>query len=150
METPITNNLIVELHVPDFAPIKSFYSQLGFEIISEDEKSSNYPGYLVLSRKDPLGNSILNFYGDDDRVPYQLLILIHCMHMYRNTYPQTLWEASRHWKTTTANGGIFVWPIRMATIFALQIFSTGASLDNGSNIDPRGQQIFWACRLRGF
>ncbi|HUD03158.1 MAG TPA: hypothetical protein VMR46_04090 [Candidatus Paceibacterota bacterium] len=68
METPITNNLIVELHVPDFAPIKSFYSQLGFEIISEDEKSSNYPGYLVLSRKDPLGNSILNFYGDDDRV----------------------------------------------------------------------------------
>ena len=68
MKLPIKNNLIVELHVPDFAPVKEFYSKLGFEVISEDPKGENYPGYLVLKRQDTLGNTILNFYGDDERV----------------------------------------------------------------------------------
>jgi len=68
MKEPIKNNLVIELHVPDFTPIKDFYSKIGFEIISEDKKSKNFPGYLVMQRKGDLGNTMLNFYGDDDRV----------------------------------------------------------------------------------
>lgn len=56
------------MHIPDFSPAKEFYSKLGFEIISEDPKGENFPGYLVLRRKDPLGDTMLNFYGDDERV----------------------------------------------------------------------------------
>lgn len=63
----IQNNLIIELHVPDFGKVKDFYSKLGFEIISEDLKGK-YPGYLVMERRDTLGSTILNFYGDDERV----------------------------------------------------------------------------------
>jgi predicted lactoylglutathione lyase len=70
MKSPIRNNLIVELHVPDFNIAKDFYFQLGFKIISEDLKG-NYPGYLVIQREDELGNTILNFYGDDERVYQQ-------------------------------------------------------------------------------
>ncbi|MDP3953580.1 MAG: hypothetical protein Q8P99_02050 [bacterium] len=68
MKSPIQNNLIIELHVPDFEPIKDFYSKLNFGIISEDKKSDNFPGYLVMKRKGDLGDTILNFYGDDERV----------------------------------------------------------------------------------
>ncbi|MEK7170934.1 MAG: hypothetical protein AAB774_01340 [Patescibacteria group bacterium] len=64
---PIKNNLIIELHVPEFAPVQDFYSKLGFEIISEDVKGE-YPGYMVMQRRDPLGNTMINFYGDDERV----------------------------------------------------------------------------------
>lgn len=64
---PVRNNLIIELHVPEFAPVKDFYSKLGFEIISEDVKGE-YPGYMVVQRRDPLGNTMINFYGDDERV----------------------------------------------------------------------------------
>ncbi len=64
---PIKNSLIVELHVPDFAPAKEFYSKLGFKVASEDVKGE-YPGYLVMGREDPLGNTTINFYGDDERV----------------------------------------------------------------------------------
>ncbi len=67
MKSPIQNNLIIELHVPDFGKVKDFYSRLGFEIISNDLKGK-YPGYMVMRRDDPLGNTILNFYGDDERV----------------------------------------------------------------------------------
>lgn len=70
MKSPIRNNLIIELHVPDFAVVKEFYSELGFRIISEDPKG-NYPGYLVMQREDGLGSTILNFYGDDERVYQQ-------------------------------------------------------------------------------
>ncbi|MCR4277600.1 MAG: hypothetical protein NUV80_03310 [Candidatus Berkelbacteria bacterium] len=66
-EVPIANNLIIELHVPEFAPVKDFYSKLGFEIISEDVKGE-YPGYMVMQRGDPLGDTMINFYGDDERV----------------------------------------------------------------------------------
>ncbi|OGI63723.1 hypothetical protein A2914_00920 [Candidatus Nomurabacteria bacterium RIFCSPLOWO2_01_FULL_41_21] len=68
MKSKINNNLIIELHIPDFGKVKEFYSKLGFEVISEDKKGKNYPGYLVLKRKDKLGDTIINFYGDDDRV----------------------------------------------------------------------------------
>lgn len=53
--------------MPDFQPEKDFYSKLGFEVISNDPKGK-YPGYIVMRRSDPLGNTILNFYGDDERV----------------------------------------------------------------------------------
>ena len=68
MKNLITNNLIIELHVPDFAPIKDFYGKIGFKTISEDKKGKNFPGYLVLLRKGDLGDTMLNFYGDDERV----------------------------------------------------------------------------------
>ena len=68
MKKPIQNNLVIELHVPDFTPIKDFYGKIGFEIISEDKKSKNVPGYLVMKRKGDLGDTTLNFYGDDERV----------------------------------------------------------------------------------
>ena len=62
MKEPIQNNLVIELHVPDFAPIKDFYGKLGFEIISEDKKGEKFPGYLVLRREGDLGDTTLNFY----------------------------------------------------------------------------------------
>lgn len=68
MKSPIKNNLVIELHVPDFTPIKQFYPKLGFEVISENPKGENYPGYLVLKRHDDLGDTVINFYGDDERV----------------------------------------------------------------------------------
>ena len=68
MMNTIKNNLIIELHVPDFQSVKDFYGKLGFEIISEDKKGEKFPGYLVMRRKDPLGDTVLNFYGDDERV----------------------------------------------------------------------------------
>jgi hypothetical protein len=67
MKNKIQNNIVIELHVPDFTPVKEFYSKLGFVIISEDRKAEQ-PGYLVMQRKDMLGNTMINFYGDDERV----------------------------------------------------------------------------------
>lgn len=63
----ITNNLIIELHVPDFNKIKEFYSYLGFKTIMEHVPAEQ-PGYLVLKRKSNIGDTLLNFYGGDDRV----------------------------------------------------------------------------------
>lgn len=68
MPNPIINNLVIEIHVPDFGPIREFYSKIGFEPIHENPKSEKYPGYLVMKRKDELGDTILHFYGDDERV----------------------------------------------------------------------------------
>lgn len=65
---PVSNNLVLELHVPDFNLAKEFYSKLGFETVLEDAITENYLGYLTLVRKDPLGQTMLNFYGGDDRV----------------------------------------------------------------------------------
>ena len=70
MKLPIENNIIIELHIPDFGIAKEFYSKLGFKVISENPKGE-YPGYLVMQREDTLGKTILNFYGDDARVYQQ-------------------------------------------------------------------------------
>ncbi|MBI2056549.1 MAG: hypothetical protein HYT37_04220 [Candidatus Sungbacteria bacterium] len=67
MKLQIQNNVIIELHVPDFARVKDFYGKLGFEIAGEDKKGE-YPGYLVMKRKDVFGNTLINFYGDDERI----------------------------------------------------------------------------------
>lgn len=66
----IKNNLILELHVPDFKQIRKFYSIFGFkEILYEPvSRNRNGLGYLVLKREDKLGNSIINFYGGTEKV----------------------------------------------------------------------------------
>ncbi|MFA5386302.1 MAG: hypothetical protein WC297_01350 [Candidatus Paceibacterota bacterium] len=68
MKLPIRNNLIIELHVPDFNIAKEFYGLLGFEPIMENKATATEPGYLVLRRHDNEGDTILNFYGGNDRV----------------------------------------------------------------------------------
>ena len=68
MKKSITNNLIIELHVPDLDAVKGFYSKLGFEVTMDDKPSEKNPGYLTMTRKDVLGSTMLNFYGGDERV----------------------------------------------------------------------------------
>jgi len=68
MKENIKNNLVIELHVPDLKTVKDFYSKLGFEVTMDDEPNEKEPGYLTMTRKDVLGNTMLNFYGGDERV----------------------------------------------------------------------------------
>lgn len=68
MINPIRNNLIIELHVPDFDTVKNFYGILGFAPISENPVTETDPGYLVLKRRDDEGDTILNFYGGNEKV----------------------------------------------------------------------------------
>ncbi|KPJ55746.1 hypothetical protein AMJ49_06440 [Parcubacteria bacterium DG_74_2] len=68
MKNPIRNNLIIELHVPDLDVIRDFYSKLGFDVSIDDKINEKELGYLTMIRKDKLGNTMLNFYGGDDRV----------------------------------------------------------------------------------
>lgn len=68
MKNIIANNLIIELHVPDFDKIKDFYSKLAFKITLEDKVNEKELGYLTMTREDKMGNTMLNFYGGDDRV----------------------------------------------------------------------------------
>lgn len=63
----IINNLVIELHVADFNKVKEFYSFLDFETAHENIPAEQ-PGYLVLKRKSDIGDTLLNFYGGDDRV----------------------------------------------------------------------------------
>ena len=65
---PIINNLIIELHIPDLNVAKDFYSKLGFEITMDDTPNEKELGYLTMTRTDKLGNTMLNFYGGDERV----------------------------------------------------------------------------------
>ena len=66
----IKNNLVLELHIPDFAPARKFYGLFGFEELRYDPTSGGGSdlGYMVLRRKDSIGDTILNFYGDKDKV----------------------------------------------------------------------------------
>lgn len=68
MKNPIRNNLIIELHVPDLEKVKNFYSKLGFEVSMENKANEKEQGYLTMIREDDIGNTMLNFYGGDDRV----------------------------------------------------------------------------------
>ena len=65
---PIRNNLIIELHVPDLEIVKNFYSKLGFKISMDDKLNEKNLGYLTMNREDGLGNTMLNFYGGDERI----------------------------------------------------------------------------------
>jgi hypothetical protein len=66
----IRNNLVLELHVQSFDPVREFYGIFGFKELSYDPTSGGGSdlGYLVLIRKDEIGDTILNFYGDKDKV----------------------------------------------------------------------------------
>lgn len=64
----VVNNLIIELHVPDFDKVKEFYSIFNFKTALEHFPNEKEPGYLVLKRKSGLGDTLLNFYGGDNRV----------------------------------------------------------------------------------
>lgn len=68
MKNLIRNNLIIELHVPDLDTVKDFYSKLGFRISMDDKPNNESLGYLTMTRKDAMGNTMLNFYGGDERV----------------------------------------------------------------------------------
>jgi catechol 2,3-dioxygenase-like lactoylglutathione lyase family enzyme len=68
---PIRNNLIIELHIPDFDKAKKFYGVLGFEVILEHPVTDTAPGYMVLKRHDEMGDSIINFYGGNEQVYQQ-------------------------------------------------------------------------------
>jgi len=64
------NNLVLELHIPGFDPARKFYKIFGFEEIMHDPTSGGGSdlGYMVLERKDSIGNTLINFYGDKDKV----------------------------------------------------------------------------------
>ena len=78
----IKNNLVLELHVPNFQRAKEFYSLFGFQEVMYDPTSgggSNL-GYLVLTRKDQIGDTMINFYGDKEEVSN---------HSHFNQFPKT-------------------------------------------------------------
>jgi uncharacterized glyoxalase superfamily protein PhnB len=68
---PVKNNLILEFHVPSFAPEREFYEKFGFKQINYDPISGGGTsdlGYFEIKREDSLGRTQLNFYGDKDSV----------------------------------------------------------------------------------
>lgn len=59
----MSNHTLVELHVPDFELIKSYYGSLGFEIVWEREPEE-HKGYLVMKLQD----NIICFWAGNDQV----------------------------------------------------------------------------------
>lgn len=68
MKRPIRNNLIIELHVPNLEAAREFYSKLGFSTNIYDRPNEEELGYMTMTLKSTLGNTMLNFYGGDNRV----------------------------------------------------------------------------------
>ena len=66
----ISNNLVLELHVPDFSKVREFYGLFGFVELMYDSTSGGGSdlGYLVMKREDKIGDSSINFYGDKEKV----------------------------------------------------------------------------------
>jgi len=66
----ISNNLVLELHIPDFEIARSFYGIFGFAQIMYDPTSGGRSdlGYMVLAREDSIGRTLINFYGDKEEV----------------------------------------------------------------------------------
>ncbi len=54
----VNNSILLELHVPDFRIIKSFYKRLGFKVVWE-RKPEGMKGYLVLK----MDNNIICFWA---------------------------------------------------------------------------------------
>ena len=69
METDISSEVYVELHIPNFQTAIDFYKMLGFEVVWLKEE------YLVMRK----GKSILNFYMGSEKV-YQ--------HSYFGRFPK--------------------------------------------------------------
>lgn len=66
----VINNLIIELHVPNFQQARDFYGMFGFAQLKYDPQSGGNSelGYLILKRNDEIGETHLNFYGDKEKV----------------------------------------------------------------------------------
>jgi uncharacterized glyoxalase superfamily protein PhnB len=60
---PFPNAGYVELHVPDFGPIKDYYQKLGFEILWQEEPSG-HKGYIVFNYQ----NNIIAFWCGNQEV----------------------------------------------------------------------------------
>jgi lactoylglutathione lyase len=60
---PVQNNVLLELHVPDFEKVKDYYTKLGFETVWE-RKPEEAKGYLVLKIED----NILCFWSGNEYV----------------------------------------------------------------------------------
>lgn len=60
---PAQNNVLLELHVPDFEIIKDYYKKLDFEIVWE-RKPEGFKGYLILKMND----NILCFWAGNEDV----------------------------------------------------------------------------------
>jgi len=61
--SPAQNNILLELHVPDFEKVKEYYEKLGFDIIWE-RKPEGFKGYLILKME----NNILCFWAGNEHV----------------------------------------------------------------------------------
>ena len=66
----IINNLVLELHIPNFEIARKFYALFGFKEIGYDPTSGGGSdlGYMVIKRDDSIGNTLINFYSDKDKV----------------------------------------------------------------------------------
>jgi len=62
-KTPATNHLQLELHVPDFKPVKEYYSKLGFKLVWERKPEAD-KGYLVLK----MASTVLCFWPGTEAV----------------------------------------------------------------------------------
>lgn len=63
MDKPAQNNVMLELHVPDFEKIKDYYTKMGFKVVWE-RKPEGFKGYLVLKMDD----NILCFWAGNESV----------------------------------------------------------------------------------
>ena len=66
---PAQNNVLLELHVPDFGKVKEYYGKLGFKVIWEREPEG-FKGYLILKMR---GN-ILCFWAETSRFTDSLIL----------------------------------------------------------------------------
>ena len=68
----VVNNLVLELHIPNFQQARDFYKIFGFSEYRYDPESGGNSdlGYLVLCRNDEIGETHLNFYGDKEKVSH--------------------------------------------------------------------------------
>lgn len=60
---PANNHLQLELHVPNFGPVKDYYGKLGFEIVW-DRPAEGDKGYLVMK----MDNTIICFWPGTDAI----------------------------------------------------------------------------------
>ncbi len=66
----VRNSLVLELHIPHFDTARAFYALFGFKELRYDPVSGGGSdlGYMVLTREDTIGRTLINFYGDGEKV----------------------------------------------------------------------------------
>lgn len=65
-DTPAKNYLHLELHVPDFEQVKSYYGSLGFQVVWE-RRPEDAKGYLVIE----MDGTVLCFWGGNNAIYQQ-------------------------------------------------------------------------------